>query len=68
VAISRFLERSVRQVYGLLKQGLVDFIAHARIVIQGQGSGYSYFPSIGIVHGATVDASRANKNVRERQL
>lgn len=64
MVVDRFAKRFVGHVHSLLEQRVTSFFAHVRIVIQGQGSGYSYFPIVDFVHVATVVQVNANKNVR----
>lgn len=52
--VGHVIKRLVGQVRGSFKQPITQFFAHVRIFVQGQGVGYSYFPMVHVVHGATV--------------
>lgn len=64
VVIGRIAKPLVGKVYRTIKQRITDFLAHARILTQGQGSAYSYFPVVHFIHASTVCLDHANKNVR----
>src|SRR5690606_12031567 len=62
VVVGRIAKPLVGKVYRTIKQRITDFLTHARILTQGQGSAYSYFPVVHFIHASTVCLDHANKN------